>query len=216
MPTTRTLLFGASIAAALLLLACGGGGGGDDGGNTTTVRILADPDLDGFVSNAGYVDFNPSSAFPCTGDRDATMHSGYMSRQLYAFHIGGLEASRIVRATLRLYQDVVVGNPYGSWGDVVVDHVDYIDDPGLPTYNDQELIRRFGVLSVSPNLGARTLDVTGLVVRNLGEGSLYSQFRIRFWHDLPGFHDDVNDYAQFAYAENPNSDKVPLLIVEYE
>jgi len=206
---------GTCIAALLLFAACGGGGGGDGGDGLTTLTIYADPDWDGHVTYLGFVGFSPSASFHCTGDRDATMHPGYSSRQLYAFHIGGLEAARIVRVTLRLHQDRVQGNPYGKYGDVVIDHVEYIGATGLPTFNDQTLLRRFAVLSTSPNLGARTLNVTDQVVRNLGEAALYSQYRLRFWSEVAGFSDDVDDFAQFAFSENPSQDKRPRLIVEY-
>ena len=90
-----------------------------------------------------------------------------------------------------------------------------VGDPGADSYAGQVIASRFGVLSTGPALGTRTLDVTMELIHDLEAPRLYSQYRLRFWKALPGLHDDAYDHVQFGYAEVPDADEVPRLVVEY-
>jgi len=198
-----------------LLLACGGGGGG--GGTTPSLTIYSAAELDGTAYSSGNVVFSPSAAFMFTGDLEESYFPGYMGRQLYAFNVGGLPAGAgVVRAELHLNQFDVEGSPYAKLGNVVVDHVDYIPDPGPDSYDGQNLSRNIGTLSVSPATGARVLDVTTAVRDDLAAGRPWSQFRLRFYSPVLPVIDLVNDYVRFVDGEALGGRERPSLVVEYQ
>ena len=210
--------FPLALGAVSLLaaFACGGGGGP----STTTVALYADPEMDGVVDVSGFIAFSPSRGVPTTGDYGASFRPDYFARQLYAFYLGPVPRSaRIVRATLRIYQAHVVGEPYAKNGDVVVDLVDYFAEPGAESYDGQTLERDIGTLSTSPSLGWRSLDVTSQVAGNLAAGALWSQYRLRFWAFRSVPPDDENDFVYFTDAEDSGvgwNGEPPELVVEYE
>ena len=216
MSRTACRVLAGLVPAFLLLAACGGGGGGGDG--TPSVTLIAAPEYDGLASTTGMVSFRPETAAPTTGDLEATYGPGYETRQLFAFHLGPLPAGvRVVRAELRLWQGVVEGAPYEKNGNVIVDHVDYIPDPGPNTYDGQDLSRDIGTLSTSAALGLRTLVVTEAVRADLVAGRPWSQFRLRFWQPivLPII-DHANDYVRFVTAEGRVAGDLPTLVIFHE
>jgi hypothetical protein len=214
-PVHRSL--GLVLGIALLLACCGGGGGGG-GDEPLYTAFHAAPEYDGVALSSGSVFFRPEEAFIFTGDLEGSYSPGYRGRQVFAFHLGTPPVGvRVLRAELRLYQAVVEGSPFEKNGDVVVDHVDYVRDPGPDTYDGQNLTRNVGTLSEGPALGLRTLDVTEAVRDDLAAGRPWSQFRTRFWQPivLPIL-DHVNDYMRFTLAEGHPSGELPTLVVFYE
>ena len=206
-----------ALPILLVLAGCGGGGGGG-GADLQRLTVIAAPEYDGMADTTGLVSFLPGTAFSCAGDLEGTYGPGYLVRQLFAFHVGALPVgARILRAELRLYQVDVEGSPYAKRGDVIVDHVDYIPDPGPDTYDGQNLTRDIGTLSFSPETGLRTLDVTEAIRADVLADRPWSQYRLRFWSAiiLPIL-DHQNDYAQFEHAEGVSGGEVPVLEVVYE
>lgn len=218
-PTPHILLV-LCVLATLPLLGCGGGGSGSNTPAVTeSITLNSDPDRDGRVSISGIVDFSAAVFNAYTGDRGADVAPSYVCRQLYAFDLGDVPAgARIVRATLRLYQARVVGNPYSDRGDVIVDHVDYVGDPGLDSYDGQDLSRNIGTISTTADEGYKTLDVTAHVAWNQTAGDSWSQFRLRFWRSGLMITDGENDYANFIDGENDDwiASGPPELVVVYE
>ena len=221
MRSTTYLLITTCLTAALFLSGCGGAASLLDdlaGTRSETIEVVSEPTLDGRVATSGFLSFSPSTSVAFTGDMGDTYAPTYRSRQIFAFSMAALPAgARITSATLRVHQSHSFGTPYPKLGNVVVDLVDYVGDPGPQTYDEQTLVRNIGTISTSPALGLRTLDVTGSVESVLVAGSAWSQFRLRFY--TPGFSivDDINDYVRFADAEDSfDTHNPPTLIIEYE
>ena len=205
------------ILGALALAACGGGGGAGD--ETRTVALPSDPDLDGCLRSdgRGAWPWVPGLMRSLTGE----LYDGvdYLDcRQFYTFDLSGLPAgARIEHATLRLYQVEVVGNPYGSLGDVVVDRV-HFEQAILAAYFDgNNLDREIGTLSTDAALGYREVVVTSAVRADLADGRTRSQFRVRV--DLPGLSvaDGRSDFVRFTDAEGSAGDTAhpPVLVLTY-
>jgi len=204
------------VAGVPALTGCGGGGGGAP--ETPSLTVIAAPEYDGVTSSGGFIAFRPETSAGLTGDLEESFHPGYKMRQIFAFHVGALPAgARVVRAVLRLSQERVEGAPYDKNGDVVVDHVDYIPDPGPDTYDGQNLTRDVGTLSSSASLGRRSLDVTMAVRNDLSAGRPWSQFRLRFYTPLIlPYIDHANDYVVFTDAESYGGGEKPMLQIFYE
>lgn len=206
------------IALLLVLpasLACGGGGGG---GGAPSVTIYSAAALDGVAFSTGSVLFRPEESMALTGDLEESYFPGFRARQLYAFNLGTVPAGvTVTRAELHLYQSHAVGSPYDKNGDVIVDHVDYIPDPGPDSYDGQDLTRSIGTLSTSATIGRRVLDVTSAVRDDLTAGRPWSQFRLRFWSPivLPLI-DHANDYVRFVDGEAYGGYELPALVITYE
>ena len=207
----------ALLTILVLAVACGGGGGGGDA-EPLSITVIAAPEYDGVTSSTGFIAFRPETSGGLTGDLEASFSPGFQMRQVFAFHLGGLPAgARVVRAELHLWQERAVGAPYDKNGNVIVDHVDYIPDPGPDTYDGQNLTRDIGTLSTSASIGRRSLDVTEAVRGDLTAGRPWSQFRLRFFSPiiLP-YIDHANDYVEFTDAEAYGGGEQPLLRVYYE
>ena len=220
----RAYVSSASLLALLTLTACGGGGGGGDGIRrdlyfpAETAVLESDPNLDGVVDYGGYYEPRAEGWAAHTGDLEETIRPGYDSRQLYAFFLGPVPVgARVFRAELRLYQVEVEGNPYRKNGNVVVDHVDYVADPGLASYDHQDLERRIGTLSTNAFLEVKTLDVTDAVRADVEARRTWAQFRLRFWKEVHHpILDLVNDYVCFTDAEGLAGGPRPELVVTYQ
>jgi hypothetical protein len=205
------------VAAVPALTGCGGGGGGG-GTEVPSLTVIAAPEYDGVTSSGGFIAFRPEISSGLTGDLEDSFSPGFEMRQFFAFHLGALPAgARVVRAVLRLSQERVEGAPYDKNGNVVVDHVDYIPDPGPDTYDGQNLTRDIGTLSTSASLGRRSLVVTEAVRADLTAGRPWSQFHVRFYTPviLP-YIDHVNDFVEFTDAEAYGGGEQPTLQIFYE
>jgi hypothetical protein len=216
------------VASPLLLLglvavpACGGAAGllvplideidfgGDD--DDDSVVIESDPALDGWVESDGSAD---AFSEPFTGDRD-DVQPGVGHRQLYSFDLAEIPVGRtILSAELRIFQAVVVGNPYGELGDVVVDHVEYGPSLDGGDYAGGTLTPEVGTLSSDPTFGVKTLDVTAEVIADRAAARTRSEFRLRFG-DFDSSDDGSADYAQFVDSEGSTFFDRPVLVVRYE
>lgn len=211
---TRASTFGVCLLALLLLSACGGGGGGD---SSQILTLESQADLDGVVDVSGFLSFDPRTSSGYTGDLEASFRPGYYGRQLFAFPLGTpADGIHVISATLRLYQGEVEGDPYGKNGVVVVDHVNYVPDPGADSYDGQTLERHIGTLSTNPFLEVKTVDVTEAVRADVAAGRTHAQFRLRFHNEihLP-IVDSVNDYVRFTDAEGRDSEPTPELVIRF-
>jgi hypothetical protein len=173
MTRSHTLLL--VMAATALLAGCGGSGGGDE---TVTLRILADADKDGFVLNIGT--FSATGNGPATGDIDSIM-PGVGGRMFYSFPLAAIPPGATIQsATLEVTQEAVIGTPYATHGVLLLDHLDY--GPALDggDFFLVALTSAFAVISVSPDLGTKSADVTARVTADLAAARPNSQYRLRF------------------------------------
>ncbi|MGA9031832.1 MAG: hypothetical protein WB402_04860 [Sulfuricaulis sp.] len=171
--------------------------------DVTPVVIGSTASLDGYVLSTSGL---PSSATgsPATGDKDASYSLGVGWRQLYSFDIANISTSAtITSATLRLYQCDVQGFPYTNLGNVIVDQMDYggAFDPFGSAYSGGAVALNIGILSTTPILGYRSLNVTIPVQNDLAASRVRSQYRLHF-SVLDYNFDAVDDFIQFTDAED--------------
>jgi hypothetical protein len=198
----------ATLAWLLLagLAGCGGGGGGLATSSQSLPAVL-----DGFVTDDGFVDTATSSAI-AVGDTDGTFDNH--ARGFVRFDRSNLPpGATIVSATLRLHQSAVVGSPYATHGDVVVDHVDVGTSLDAGDFGALPLIPALGVLSDDAGIESKDVDVTAAVLADVLAGRITSDFRLYF--PLASDSDGAEDYVQFNDVEDHFGDDVPLLEIEY-
>jgi len=213
-----TWILGICLLLVSTLTACGGSGGGGVGVvgfDAETLVVPSHPDVDGVVDVSGFLAFRPAECFSYTGDLEASYRPGYYARQLFAFSLGGLpHGARILSAELRLYQASVEGSPYEKDGDVIVDHVNYVGDPGPETYDGQTLTRWVGTLSTDPTLEVKTLQFGDCLRADWAAGREWSQYRLRFHSDvIVPIIDHVNDYVRFTDGEGGAGGPGPVLVI---
>jgi hypothetical protein len=166
------------------------------------------------------------------GFQDGTVFSygGLLGTGINAGDLGGLGVSRgfvsfdirsipfrslVQRATLWLYQESVAFTPYSDLGTVVVDHVDYgpnldAEDFGRPGLRDE-----IGILSESPQLEWKTLDVTSAAGNDLNSGRERSQYRLRF-APLETDGDGDSDEARFEGSGSLSvAERLPELVIAF-
>ena len=209
------------ILAALGPAACGGGGGGGgdgDAGRVFTIVLESEAALDGYLlaDGRGGWDWEPGWLASLTGEL-YTADEYVEARQFYTFDHPALpEGASIVRATLRLYQVAVEGDPFATLGDVVVDQVHYDLTMRASYFDGNTFNREIATLSTDAAIGYREGIVTSAVRIDLAEGRTRSQFRLRVI--MPGIAaaDGHSDYVQFTDAEGSAGDTThpPVLILE--
>jgi len=216
---------GIGILGILALAACGGGGGGGGGVEIPsatlvhTLPLMSDPDLDGYLQEDGLGGWRwrPGLMTPRTGE----LYVGGENkdyRQFYTFDLSALPAdATIVRATLRLFQTHVVGDPYDAIGDVVVDHVHYGEAIELADFEGNTFNRNIGTLSTDRAISYHELVVTSAVQIDWEGGRTRSQFRLRLAAGAFSIVNHQSDYVQFTDAEGSAGDAVhvPELVVRY-
>jgi len=163
----------------------------------TPLALPSQAALDGFArSDGGFSAGSPG----IVGDIESSF-PGVGFRGFYSFDISMIPAGAVViSVTLRLYQSSVIGAPYASLGNVVVDHVDYGASLDGGDYSGGTLTGNIGVLSSSAVPGYKVLDVTGQVRGDIAGGRTRSQYRLRFSSaDIDN--DSAEDSARFVDAE---------------
>lgn len=168
--------------------------------DVTPIVIGSTANLDGYARSDGTASATGS---PATGDKDASF-PGVGWRQLYSFDISSISTSAtITSATLHLYQCDVVGAPYASLGNVIMDHVNYggVFDPFGSAYNGATVAPNIGTLSTTTGLGYHSLNVTTLVQDDLSMSRVRSQYRLKF--SIQDTNSDfTDDFVQFTDAED--------------
>ena len=136
-------------------------------------------------------------------------------RGFFGFDLSQVPAGvDVLAATLVVDQWDVVGNPYGGLGPLPLDHVNIGETLEADDFDAGVLAEGLGVLSQTPDIGARVLDVTAQVLADLEAGRPYSSFRVRFTNPTDG--NDQEDQARFFDASDPtNPNKLPRLNVSY-
>ncbi len=191
------------LSASLSLMGCGGGG---DASSAITLAILSTPGLDGQVTTEPSIE--SGSANMAAGDSSG----GLTARLFVSFPLAGIpNGAAIQSATLELVQNSVSGTPYTDLGVLVLDHLDYGATLDQADFSLGALAPAFGVLSGSPVLGLRTLDVKTQVEADIAALRTRSQFRGLFGAPTDGNADD--DYVNFATNEAASGK--PVLVVVY-
>lgn len=178
-------------------------GPGPGSGTGTPIRSTAS--LDGWARSDGN---SSATGAPITGDIDGSLPGGIGYRQFFSFDISSF--SSVTEATLRLYQQEVIGMPYPELGNVVVDHLVYGDALDAPDYHAAALAT-VGTLSTDANKEYKTLNVTAQVKADVAAGRKRSQFRVRF-SSADSNNDGTTDFTYFTDGEFTGTN-FPMLVV---
>jgi hypothetical protein len=137
-------------------------------------------------------------------------------RGFVTFDVSALDGDTAESATLRVYECAVLGNPFGSLGSVVVDHITPGTPPGQGQYSGSTLTSDIGTIAPDATVGFRYLTVTSAVESDVASNATYSQFRLRFSIE-DGNNDGVSDYVDFNTSNSGdctgNAANAPVLIV---
>ena len=174
-----------------------------------TAIITSDKNLDGFVSSNNYV------------NNQSEIRSGrnkfLLSRGFLSFDLSKLpKYTKIVSATLRVYQVKAIGNPYSvETGNLKIDHLIYGETLDETDYNANALSSGFTDLSKNRITGWKEVEVLNQLVEDLGSGHKTAQFRIHFEKEEKGT-TDSGDYVYFESADNSEgTTNIPQLLVKY-
>lgn len=175
---------------------------------TETKTISSTASMDGFrASNGGG---NPAVEIRAGRNVNLIMR-GFASFDLP----GELIGKTIEKATLRLYQTKVVGNPYSVGSALKVDHLDYGSSFENADYSAASLSSSFGTLTANATVEWKDLDVTDQVKADFSAGRTRSQYRFHFAIETIGG-DVTGDFAYFESAENYGATgNTPQLVVKY-
>lgn len=166
----------AVIALGLLtsigLAACGGSSNNQTPGSASITSTAA---LDGWVTSAGGFDATGGGA--AVGDTSGNDTAA----QIFSFSLAGIPAgATITDAVLRIRQHSQIGTPYGTLGDVVVDHFDMGLDLDATDFAGGTILAGFGTLSTDGTQEYKEIGVAARVQADVTAGRTKSDFRVRF------------------------------------
>ncbi|OGM12553.1 hypothetical protein A2V80_00090 [Candidatus Woesebacteria bacterium RBG_16_39_8b] len=180
---------------------------------TPTPKILSktlsgDKNLDGFQSSNGGGNL--------TLDIRAGRNVNLVTRGFVSFDISSLpKTSTITEVTLRLYQAKTVGNPYGSGGNLIVDHLKFEDNLENADYGAPALLSSFATLSTNAAVEWKEVDVKSEVMDDLSNSRSLSQYRIHFNTENTGG-DVIGDFVYIESADNSEATgNTPQLVIKY-
>jgi hypothetical protein len=204
---TLPLALSLSVAAGLL----GGCGAGEAIFGPETFTLNAPATLDGYVVASGGVLENSTTNAIAVGDNGSEGRRGFVR-----FTLAGLPAGADIQSSeLRLAQAAVSGVPYGSLGDVRMDHVDIGVALDAGDYAAVALDFDIGAMSLTAALDVKVLDVTAKVIEDVAAARTTSDFRLRF--PIADDGDAIEDSAHFEDMENHLfTNAVPVLVIQYK
>lgn len=173
-----------------------------------TITFNSSSTIDGFrSSNAG-----GNSTLEIRAGRNVNL----ITRGFVSFGTASIPGgATIQKATLRLYQVKIIGDPYGAGIRVMVDHLDYGDSLEHADYGAAAISASFATLSENATLGWKEVDVTDAVRNDRSTGRERSQFRIHMTTENQGG-TVQGDFAYFESADNnQGSGNTPQLLVTY-
>lgn len=145
------------------------------------------------------------------GDNGQSALRGFVSFDLSTLPQG----VKIGKATMRLYQSKVEGNPFSSHGALKIDYLTYGETLEATDYGQSALSLSFATIPQSTTEGWKEIDVTAKVKEDLTNARSLSQFRIHFTNETVGSEKKEN-YVSFESAENTNkTGDTPQLVVSY-
>lgn len=136
-------------------------------------------------------------------------------RGFVGFDISEVPATAtITKATLRLYQFAVQGEPYSTLGTISVDHLDYGTTLDNDDFNGGNVYQSsFGTIGSAQLAEWKTIDVTAQVKKDRSTHTS-SQFRLHFATESHG----GAVTGEFVTFSNPNAsgtNDLPQLVVEF-
>lgn len=179
------------------------------GVNTLNTTIRSNPSLDGYIAKDGTTDTNTDIL---VGKKEAGSVRGFVS-----FDLSGVPAgANITRATLRMYQVKVEGEPFAGNNLVVLDNLDFGGTLDAEDYQLRAESIGFATLSETAEPGWKETDITDVFMENHQMGLTRSQYRLRSSNES-GNVGGLDELATFESANNSlGTGYTPVVIIEYE
>lgn len=176
---------------------------------TTNVTLSMVAGQDGYMGSDG------------TGASDQDIRVGRTTtatiRGFVGFDLATLpKNAHITNAVLRVYQQSIIGDPYGVSGgsQIIVDHLDYGSSITANTYNGGNVYAsNIGTISSGSQTEWKQLSVTDRVKSDLTTHTS-SQYRLRLSNEAQGG-PITGDYASFNSASSGYNSNPPQLTVTY-
>jgi hypothetical protein len=173
---------------------------------TKEKTITSTASLDGYRGSNG---FGHDDLYILIGRNLSVIQRGFVSFDLSSLPSG----ATIESATLRMYQEKIVGNPYGVGGSLKVDHLDYGSSLGNEDYGASSISSSFTTLTDNAVIEWKDADVADTLKDDLSNGRSNSQYRIHFSTESTG---TSSDLVYFESADNSQgTGNLPQLIVKY-
>ena len=179
------------------------------GVNTQTATIRSNPSLDGYVAKDGTTNTNTDII---VGKKESGSVRGFVS-----FDLSGVPAgANITKATLRMYQVKVEGEPFTGNNLLVLDNLDFGGTLDAEDYLLRAQYTGFATLSETAVPGWKEADVTDIFMENHQMGLTRSQYRLRSSNES-GFVGELEELVAFESANNSlGTGYTPVVIIEYE
>lgn len=168
--------------------------------------ITSTASLDGY---RGSNNFGRDDLYILIGRNLSVIQRGFVS-----FDLSSIPSDATIEsATLRIYQEKIVGDPYGVGGSLKVDHLDYGGSLGNEDYGASSISSSFTTLTNNATIEWKDVDVTDRLKNDLSNGRDNSQYRIHFSTESTG---TSSDLVYFESADNSQgTGNLPQLIVKY-
>jgi hypothetical protein len=208
----RSILWTACWLVLASISATGCGGGNGPSGPPVVVDLLVVPGSEGTVHSDGTV--TPGGAFLIGDSATNVAH-----RALLRFSTAAIPAGAVLEsAVLRVHQSSVVGSPYATLGEVVLQHVslDRGAGPGLDAgdFASPPVSDGFAMLSRETTIGYHSIDLVVGVSNDLRAGRTTSDLRIHHVAGTDG--DSTADRSSWNNGTDAlGNGNVPHLVVTY-
>ena len=168
--------------------------------------ITATASLDGY---RGSNSLGSDALYVLIGRNLSVIQRGFVS-----FDLSSLPSDAVIEsATLRMYQEKIVGNPYGVGGNLRIDHLDYGSSLGNEDYGASSISSSFTTLTDNSVIEWKDASVTDSLKNDLSNGRDNSQYRLHFATESTG---TSSDLVYFESADNSQgTGNLPQLIVRY-
>jgi len=168
--------------------------------------IAATTSLDGYRGSNG---LGSDALYILIGRNLSVIQRGFVS-----FDLSSLPTDAVIEsATLRMYQEKIVGNPYGVGGSLRVDHLDYGSSLGNEDYGASSISSSFTTLTDNSVIEWKDASVTDSLKNDLSNGRDNSQYRLHFATESTG---TSSDLVYFESANNSEgTGNLPQLIIKY-
>jgi hypothetical protein len=173
---------------------------------TEDKTITATASLDGYRGSNG---FGRDDLYILVGRNLSVIQRGFVS-----FDLSSLPSDiTIEQATLRVYQQKIVGSPYSVGGALKVDHLDYGDSLGNDDYGATSISSSFITLTNNASIEWKDANVTDRLKDDLSNGRSRSQYRLHFSTEPTG---SSSDLVYFESADNSQgTGNLPQLVIKY-
>jgi len=170
-----------------------------------TKTISATSSLDGYQSSVGDV---ISTADIRIGATKTKTTRGFISFDLTSQKI------QVKKATFKLFQAKVEGNPYTQGGQIKIDTLNYGNTFDSSDYSISSNIPSFATLSDNTNSEWKSVDITQILNDAIAQAKTNIQFRIHFTIESLG-KTDLGDFAIFESSENTlKTNNTPQISIE--